>query len=39
MRLKYLIDISVCALLLGPGLCHAQDGGALKLWYRQPAGA
>jgi hypothetical protein len=39
MRLKYLIDISVCALLLGSGLCHAQDGGALKLWYRQPAGA
>ena len=39
MRLKYLIDISVCALLFGSGLCHAQDGGALKLWYRQPAGA
>ena len=39
MRLKCLIDISVCALLLGPGLCHAQDGGALKLWHRQPAGA
>ena len=24
---------------MGSGLCHAQDGGALKLWYRQPAGA
>ena len=39
MRLKHLIDISVWALLLGSGLCHAQDGDALKLWYRQPAGA
>ena len=24
---------------MGSGLCHAQDGDALKLWYRQPAGA
>ena len=39
MRLKSLIDILVCALLLVSGLCHAQDDGALKLWYRQPAGA
>ena len=39
MRITTLINILECALLLGPGLCHAQDGDALKLWYRQPAGA
>jgi alpha-L-fucosidase 2 len=38
MRITSLANISVCALLLGSGLCHAQND-ALKLWYRQPAGA
>ena len=31
--------IYVFAGLLGSGLCLAQDQNALKLWYRQPAGA
>jgi len=39
MRITSLVNTSACALLLGSCLCHAQDGDALKLWYRQPAGA
>ena len=39
MRITSFVNTSACALLLGSGLCHAQDGDALKLWYRQPAGA
>ena len=39
MRLRSLVNISVFAVLLGSGLCRAQDESALKLWYRQPAGA
>ena len=39
MRLKSLVKLLECTLMLGSGLCHAQDGDALKLWYRQPAGA
>ncbi len=39
MRLRSLVNISVPAMLLGSGLCFAQDQNALKLWYRQPAGA
>ena len=38
MRITSLINILVCTPLLGSGLCHAQDGNALKLWYRLPAG-
>ncbi len=39
MRLRSLVNVSVCALLFGSGLCYAQNGDALKLWYRHPAGA
>jgi alpha-L-fucosidase 2 len=39
MRLRSFVNISVFAVLLGSGLCLAQDQNALKLWYRQPAGA
>lgn len=39
MRLRFLVNISAAAVLLGPGLCFAQDQNALKLWYRQPASA
>ncbi len=38
MRLKSLI-ISVVAVLAGAIACRAEDDNALKLWYRQPAGA
>ena len=38
MRQKSLI-ISVFAVLAGAVACRAQDDSALKLWYRQPAGA
>ena len=38
MRLKSLI-ISGLAVLAGTAACRAQDDNALKLWYRQPAGA
>ena len=38
MRSKALVNIPV-AVLLGSGLCLAQGGNELKLWYRQPAGA
>ncbi len=39
MRFKTLWKISIVAVLLGGGLCLAQNENALKLWYRQPAGA
>jgi alpha-L-fucosidase 2 len=37
MRLRFLVNPSVAAVLGFSGLCRAQDDGALKLWYRQPA--
>jgi alpha-L-fucosidase 2 len=37
MRLRFLVNASVAAVLGFSGLCRAQDDGALKLWYRQPA--
>jgi alpha-L-fucosidase 2 len=37
MRLRFLVNTSVVAALGFSGLCRAQDDGALKLWYRQPA--
>jgi len=39
MRLRSSFHLAVGALLWGSGLGLAQDGDALKLWYRQPAGA
>jgi alpha-L-fucosidase 2 len=39
MRFRSLINIAAFALLSGSGLCLAQEGNALELWYRQPAGA
>jgi alpha-L-fucosidase 2 len=39
MRFRSSFNFELCALLLGSGLGLAQDGNALKLWYRQPAGA
>ena len=38
-RLRSLIGILGLSALAGPGLCRAADNNALKLWYRQPAGA
>jgi alpha-L-fucosidase 2 len=38
-RLRSLIGILGLSALAGPGLCRAEDNNALKLWYRQPAGA
>src|SRR5581483_2451981 len=37
MRIRTLISIG--AVILGSGVCSAQDSNALKLWYRQPAAA
>jgi alpha-L-fucosidase 2 len=37
MRLRFLVNASVFTMLGFSGLCRAQDDGALKLWYRQPA--
>ena len=37
MRLRFLVNASVAAVLGFSGLCRAQDDGALKLWYRQAA--
>ena len=37
MRLRFLVNTSVAAVLGFSGLCRARDEGALRLWYRQPA--
>ncbi len=37
--LRSLLPLCLTAALAGSGLCRAADGDALKLWYRQPAGA
>ena len=37
--LRSLLCISAIAALAGTGLSRAADDNALKLWYRQPAGA
>jgi alpha-L-fucosidase 2 len=39
MQIRFLWKILVVGALAGAGLCLAQDDNALKLWYRQPAGA
>jgi len=39
MAIRFLLHISAIAALAGLGLCSAADDNALKLWYRQPAGA
>jgi len=38
-RLGSLICMTGLAALAGAGLCRAADENALKLWYKQPAGA
>ena len=37
--LRFFIGILGWAALAGSSLCRAADDNALKLWYRQPAGA
>ena len=37
MRLRFLVNTSVAAVLGFSGLCRAQDDSALRLWYRQAA--
>jgi alpha-L-fucosidase 2 len=39
MRIRSLTKIVAAATLASAGLCLAQDDNALKLWYKQPAGA
>ena len=38
-KIRFLLQTSALAALAGLGLCGAADDSALKLWYRQPAGA
>src|ERR1035441_4728536 len=37
VRLRLLTIAFIVAALAGRNMCCAQDGNALKLWYRQPA--
>jgi alpha-L-fucosidase 2 len=39
MKMKSVVTVSAWLTLAGAGLCFAQNDNALKLWYRQPAGA
>src|ERR1019366_10230123 len=37
VRLRLLTIAFIVAAFAGRNMCRAQDGNALKLWYRQPA--